>query len=52
MNNNLTLGIYGNGQLVYNECIKEEYIEKYDKIAEEFYLNNNVNMYQPTIPYR
>lgn len=82
--NHLTLGIYGNGQLVYNVvrpedleshieynktfrfgrllyvdgkrvyggCIKEEYLGQYDKIAEEFFSNNKVNMYQPTIPYR
>ena len=84
MKNRLTLGVYGNKQIVFNVvrpedlashieynkafrfgrllyvdgkrvyggCIKEEYLGQYDKVAEEFYSNNTVNINQPTIPYR
>lgn len=27
-------------------------LERYDKIAEDFFKNNNVDMSKPTIPYR
>lgn len=44
--------LYVDGKRVYDGCTKPEYLEKYDKIAEEFYKNNKVDMSKPTIPYR
>jgi len=44
--------LYVDGKRVYRGCIKEEYLGEYDRIAEELYSNNNVNMYSVTIPYR
>lgn len=44
--------LYVDGKRVYGGCIKEEYLEPYDKIAEEFYSNNNVDMNDATLPYR
>lgn len=44
--------LYVDGKRVYNGCIKETHLEKFDKIAKDFYKNNHINMYQPTIPYR
>lgn len=82
--NHLTLGIYGNKQIVYNVvreedlqnhinynltfrhgrllyvdgerinngCMKENILYTYDEIAKNFIDNNNINLMQPTIPYR
>lgn len=44
--------LYVDGERVNNGCIYPEYLEKYDKIADEFYKNNDVNINKPTIPYR
>jgi hypothetical protein len=44
--------LYVDGKRVYDGCIKPEYLPKYDKIAEEFYSNNSINMNKPTIPYQ
>lgn len=45
--------IYVDGKRVYNGCIKEEALDKYDEIAKDFYENKakDINMYVPTIPY-
>lgn len=44
--------LYVDGERVNNGCRKPEYLEKYDKIADEFYKNNKVDVSKPTIPYR
>lgn len=44
--------MYLDGQRIYNGCIKETYLEEYDKIADEFFKDNTVNLNIPTIPYR
>ena len=45
--------IYVDGKRVYNGCIKEEALGKYDEIAKDFYENKakDINMYVPTLPY-
>ncbi len=43
--------LYVDGQRVYNGVLKEEFLPKYDKIANEFYTLYNINMSRPTIPY-
>ena len=45
--------LYVDGIRVYDGCEnRKEKLDGYDKIAEEFYRNNKVNMNIPTIPYR
>ena len=44
--------LYVDGERVYDGCYKPEYLDKYDKIAAEFYSHNNVDIHRPTIPYR
>ena len=43
--------LYVDGERVYNGVIKEEALYKYDKIAREFYMANNVDLSKPTTPY-
>ena len=43
---------YVDGKRVNDGMLKPEYLSEYDKIADEFYKNNNVDMSKPTIPYR
>lgn len=42
--------LYVDGKRVYNGCIKEECLERYDKIAEEFF-SKDIDKSKPTIPY-
>ena len=42
--------LYVDGKRVHNGQIKEN-LDRYDRIAEEFYKSNKVNMNIPTIPY-
>lgn len=44
--------LYVDGKRVWNGCIKNECLKKYDDIAKNFYKNNNINMSKATIPYR
>jgi hypothetical protein len=44
--------LYVDGKRIHNGMIKEEYLERYDQIAKEFYENNKIDMSKPTIPYR
>lgn len=45
--------LYVDGERVYDgDAQTRADLEKYDKIAEDFYKNNKVNMNIPTIPYR
>ena len=43
--------LYVDGQRIYNGVLKEKYLPKYDKIVEEFYMTNNVDLDKPTTPY-
>ena len=45
--------IYVDGKRVYNGCIKEEALGKYDEIAIYIYENKakDINMSVPTLPY-
>lgn len=45
--------LYVDGKRVYDGDVQtKEKIDIYDKIAEDFYKNNKINMSIPTIPYR
>ena len=45
--------LYVDGKRMNTGCIKEEYLGKYDKIAEEFFKNKeHINMNNATLPYR
>ena len=46
--------LYVDGKRVYDGSTKEEYLEKYDQIAKDFFENisKNIDMNKPTIPYR
>ena len=45
--------IYVDGKRVYDGCIVEGALGKYDDIAKDFYVNKakDINMLEPTIPY-
>ena len=44
--------LYVDSKRVYDGFVNSESLEEYNKIAEEFFKNNKVNMSKPTIPYR
>lgn len=45
--------IYVDGRRVYNGCIKEDCLDKYDEIAEKFYSSHSdLRNRSATIPYR
>jgi len=45
--------LYVDGQRIYDgNSQTKAALDRYDKIAEDFYKNNKVNMNVPTIPYR
>lgn len=44
--------LYVDEKRVWNGCVKNEYLKKYDDIAKNFYENNNIDISKATIPYR
>lgn len=45
--------LYVNGIRVHNGCIKEEYLEEYDEVYNQFVKQlSDIKNKQPTIPYR
>lgn len=44
--------LYVDGKRVYGGCQKESSLAKFDRIAEEFYKENEINLCRPTISYR
>lgn len=44
--------LYVDGKRMNNGCMKENSLHTYDEMAKNFIDNNNINLMQPTIPYR